>query len=583
MIKVLSQSQLVRLVLCGVAVFALCTLSLTPSSRHPSTDRFRGLDLKLLFPETESSASGPSLGKPMLHDLLFGTSNVSANASLLSNATKTIAPEGKLGGSEDLRPREAALPAQDGNSDTSTEPAEGGSEANATKPARNLLGFRENGTSTAVPLSQITRRKSGVRPKLQGYLMSIEYQQQFLGAFKGFTHLAQIASHLNLSIVEPYAHGSSLSGVPEPVNGPGVQVMKLSHFYDLYHLREAFKTCTESDLVTLDTFLEKASRHIVFVSFLTSLGEYEPYFPKFEEGARIKEVSGYTKDLLISLGRLNAWGARSFARRRQRHPHRRFSAFKKARAILIDARPLHNISWEYVIGTLQNITREQVERYGSATVVLRTWRDVQPQDMISSFFYSITGFPWYHCNDIANVPHSKHVVKAAETLSNNLKSIRPVIGVHIRAERLLIDYKGSVEHYMSCLHQLKLLLQNGSVPKVPRESVHVFHDLGRYGSQTCTDVCLEGRTNFLTEIEGLGYPIVFFEPATLGYIPMRMTLSAFVDREYLTRVDVLVTVGRGAYQQNIVDRFLYYSGGRQENLHKICNNTHPVPVCYPNC
>ena len=61
------------------------------------------------------------------------------------------------------------------------------------------------------------------------------------------------------------------------------------------------------------------------------------------------------------------------------------------------------------------------------------------------------------------------------------------------------------------------------------------------------------------------------------------TLAAFVDREYLTRVDVLVTVGRGEYQQNIVERFLDRSGGKQDNLHRICNNEPPIPDCYPDC
>ena len=76
-----------------------------------------------------------------------------------------------------------------------------------------------------------------------------------------------------------------------------------------------------------------------------------------------------------------------------------------------------------------------------------------------------------------------------------------------------------------------------------------------------------------------------FNPSILGInVTNRRSLAGFVDREYLSRSDVLVAVGKGQHQQNIVDRFVKNSGGSTKNLYRICNNTHPVPDCYPdNC
>ena len=81
------------------------------------------------------------------------------------------------------------------------------------------------------------------------------YQQQLLGGFKGFYHLSKIASALNLSIVEPFVFGTSLTGVPSLSENARVQSLKLSHFYDLYGLRDAFHQCSNIKLETFEAFL----------------------------------------------------------------------------------------------------------------------------------------------------------------------------------------------------------------------------------------------------------------------------------------------------------------------------------------
>ena len=608
-IRVFSTTQLVRLTLCGIAVFVLLSLSISPTAvlvprdtAYSGATTSFGLELRLLisnstniitsFARVDGRSAPPNITTNHWTFRATNASNDSTTNTKLSLVLSSVNLTAKA--SEVLesdRKNSSSLLTVGG---TNNERENGDSNTNRSS-IRNLLGLREGASSTntstetattATHVFTTTPIKSVpvTHSSTQGFILSVEYQQQLLGGFKGFYHLSKIAAVLNLSTVEPFVQGTSLEGVPSPNSGPGIQTLKLSHFYDLYHLRRAFQMCSGVNLATYESFLAKSSRQVVFVVFLSYLDNLSKFFNP-AKNQRIVEIPGYTNGVIMSLGRLNSWAAHVFHKQRKRHKSARvkYKAFRKSRVLLVDARPLHPLSWDYLREVLERVVREQVQRYGSASVVVATWRDIQPPKMISSFFYSIPDFPYDNCPHMAAIPHAKSVMEATEWfLSSTIKS-RPIIGVHIRAERLLIDFQGNVSHYMGCLRQLKDLVENGTLPRVPKKSVHLFHDLGKYGSQTCRNICKDGYEQFLSAIDDLGYRVTFFEPRKLGYVPLKKTLAAFVDREYLTRVDVLVTIGRGEYQQNIVDRFVQNAGGRRENLYRICHNHHPIPACYPDC
>ena len=101
----------------------------------------------------------------------------------------------------------------------------------------------------------------------------------------------------------------------------------------------------------------------------------------------------------------------------------------------------------------------------------------------------------------------------------------------------------------------------------------MFHDLGRYGSESCSKECKKGRTKLLSKMEQLKFRVVHFDPSTFKSFPNSGIFASFVEREYLSHVQVLVTVGQGGFQQSIVNRFLKYSRGYDEHLH--------YRICYP--
>ena len=160
-------------------------------------------------------------------------------------------------------------------------------------------------------------------------------------------------------------------------------------------------------------------------------------------------------------------------------------------------------------------------------------------------------------------------MEAAHNFSQSLHQTRPVIGVHIRGERLLINTKGK---FSSCFRQLTNCLETlTNTNKIPNERVHVFHDLGGYGTKTCTyGHCAKGRSKLLSQINSLSYPVISYEPTKFNPVHVSPAFASFVEREYLANVDILVTIGGGGFQHGMHQRFLNYSSNNKDNLHKIC-------------
>ena len=193
------------------------------------------------------------------------------------------------------------------------------------------------------------------------------------------------------------------------------------------------------------------------------------------------------------------------------------------------------------------------------------------------FYYFIKGFHYKICRDIHIVKHSDTVISAAEKFKKSLKEYLPVVGVHIRAERLVLDFHGNKSHLTDCLSHLKQLLKNGTIANNSHRTVHIFHDLGQYGSRSCNmknwKKCGKNGRIFLDKIiKEFNSTIVSFNPSSFRPVSLQAMFASFVEKEYMSGVDVLVTVGRGGYQDSIVKRFLKNNGWKTDNLHRICNN-----------
>ena len=60
--------------------------------------------------------------------------------------------------------------------------------------------------------------------------------------------------------------------------------------------------------------------------------------------------------------------------------------------MLLNAQPKHELPLRDILDILGSIVNEQVAKFGSATVVLDTWRGVTGAADLSSFYYYVPGF-----------------------------------------------------------------------------------------------------------------------------------------------------------------------------------------------
>jgi hypothetical protein len=408
--------------------------------------------------------------------------------------------------------------------------------------------------------------------RTKGYVIARLYVQQMTAGFNDFFELSNITAGLNLSTVEPFVQDTCIKGIPDIKQlGGDNKFWKLSEFYDLHHLQTILNNCSSlRQLVSFDTILMKAPRDVVLVYFLKS--DYNTFKQYFSDKNRSiievdpKKVDHHNmqgiRNLIKALNKLTE----HFSRLQQKQ----LPLFHSSRVVLVDARRSSPLSLAVLTEVLGSIISEEVNKSGSVTFVFDTWRGIHRKNNSNFFFF----MPDFKLNTstcgLRTVHHSKAVIEATHNFYQSWNQTRPVIGVHIRGEKVLIDTKG---HFSDCVQQLATLLQTLTTSRrMASERVHVFHDLGHYGTKSCyeTRYCASGRSKLQSKIEALGYPVSSYNPTMLTSAPMNSAFASFVEREYLAHIDILVTLGMGSFQDSIVDRFLINSNGNRANLHRIC-------------
>ena len=428
--------------------------------------------------------------------------------------------------------------------------------------------MKTSGTPKSAELTRLIIDGVAVR----GFVLSVSVDQQLTGGLKGFTQLATLGAMFNLSTVEPYVSGSKLVGVPYISKGRDVpDVMKLSDLYDWDDLRRHFKTCSTRNnhqFSSFETFLNLASRHVILVYMVTTLQDYKLFFSGRNQDNQIvelyREVSAFS-----GVKTLNKWAAHV-----SKQSHLKVPSFKKEVVLLMDARPTHALPMKVIMNKLGAVIDHHISIFHSATVLFQRWRGIEWRIPSTSFYY-IPRFIWRLCQRVDFIWHNHAVRNASMSFSQALNDSlnTQLVGVHIRGERLLTEYKGDVT---DCLKQLEIFLtqMNGNDSGV---GVRIIHDLGHYGTSSCdTYQCTNGRKTLLSEVRKLGFPVVSFDPANFPSVPKSSGFVSFVEREYLSNVDVLVTLGWGGFQYTISQRFVQQHRGNTHNFHQICSSPNPT-------
>ena len=401
-----------------------------------------------------------------------------------------------------------------------------------------------------------------------GYLLTANIQQQITQAVNGYSGLASLASLLQLTSVEPYICNTYLSTLPTAGSNGIPCAENLSTFYNMRSFRAILDSCSPTnthEMVTFDTFLEQASREVVLVYVLQSIDWYKSIFKtrKIVE-LRKRDNSAIPEELT----KLNRWTSYVSKQKRIQSPE-----FRLSRVLLMDARPNKALHLQTVLSILGSVINQQYSKSGSATILFHNWRNIQNEPM-SKFFYYIPEY-YSHCFSVLSLEDSQQVLETAEVFAHSIKEsdTGTRIGIHIRGEKLIRDKK---DKFLLCFDQLDALLHKLSFNTSGKMKVRMIHDLSKYGSVTCrrNSDCKRLRSKFLSEVKKRRYNAISFDPVNFPSVPQNPAFASFVERAYLSQMDVLITVGSGGYQDSIVASFLRQKQHMEQHLHRICHNSY---------
>ena len=158
------------------------------------------------------------------------------------------------------------------------------------------------------------------------------------------------------------------------------------------------------------------------------------------------------------------------------------------------------------------------------------------------------------------VPHPKEMIQTANKYLNMLNKSKPLIGIHLRTERLIMGNNVKwPKCFMSTLRPVisKLIEHHSIIASSLSKHLLVISDFNPRGSDTCRsnncDVASQYILNWIYR-EWNVRPTVF-QPELAGTSTNKGYVS-LVEMTMLTNVDYLVLVGHGNFQEQLASHFL---------------------------
>ena len=450
---------------------------------------------------------------------------------------------------------------------TQQENSTGRSTRHVANSSDEVIGYKRLGHWSANTVTPTTAPTPNPRlnfaTRERGYILSLDITQQIFGALHGYTDLATLGALLGLSSVEPYIYGSSLVGVPILSQAP--RALKLSTLYDSDNLQSVLKTCSannDHEMSTFETFLERASGKVIFVYLLTSVNHKKF---SFTGNRSIIQLGNNSNTARKAVSRLNEWAAYvSYSRNLQSS-----ILFALSNVFVIDVQPKQPLHLSHVLDVLGSAIHEKTSE-GPVTLLFNNWEGIHNKPDSPTFYY-IPEYVHRPCHpNIYKASHSRRVIDAAYTFGRSMGDNKTMtrIGIHIRAERVLNLHR---EGFVVCLDKLKELMNRITNDSLTSAQVRLIHDLGKYGTRSCYGHCEFFKKDFMYKINELRLPSVHFYPEAYGNLPKNPAFVSAVEQEYLSRMDVLVTVGSGGFQSSTVAKFMQHAEIGKNHLYRICS------------
>ena len=412
------------------------------------------------------------------------------------------------------------------------------------------------------------------------YLLAMVYAEQLNSATHHYASLVNIAADWMMKSIEPMIAKSRLYGL-QCLYNPNINenFYHYGQFFNFGQVSQRLNRCLASGNVSVITsradFLSGSHRDIVVVHFVhkkplpvisncVGIPNNKPYLQKLhytgENFADCTKVAGET-GMLASVEKMlndelkgNGMGVHE--------------TFHVSKVICVDA--FQQVSIPKL--------KEAIQSHGkTSSVVFIHWQGERTA-------ISLSGNERSRRCLLNRIEHSEEVIKAASLFIDSLNLKRPFLSVHIRSERIIHSNSLHSGYQECCMRRLHSLIEE-IMKKHELLSVLLVRDYGEYGTDSCFYgdhtkphwFCKDLSDHMMKEIGEWGIHYSSFDPSKFQSVKNSGFVS-LVETNVLLQGEVLLTVGYGSFQSQLIGRFI------DQNPFKINAQlqTYSICHCYKN-
>ena len=402
------------------------------------------------------------------------------------------------------------------------------------------------------------------------YLFFMEIDEQLSSNTLKFLQLCYFSALWNFSMIEPQIDSNTtyLSSLPT------VDKNQPLLFFDLYNKTAVEKSLTkcfkpnlpqnylkEFHFHTMDEAMIYSPRQVLIVRFMT------------KKWTLVKFITGNVCDGIsknVSKSVLEALNSHVHeVEKKAKEIHGQNITFHIWRTICISALPRIPFSIKNATIYIQkHLAEKQREANVDLSVVIQSWRKVKKLYSTAYYYDPTFVFDSHPCQERC-LPHSQRVLSVTDKMIHTLKLTGQFIGIYARTERLgRADIK-TPGYIDDCFQQLIAIVNSSELLfEIPRASVVLVHDAGKYGSSTFYKSVRKRSDMLLTKFQLSKIHTVSYDPEPNKGLPQHRAFVAAVEQEFLSRSHVLVTMGGGGFMMNAKGRFVARQGA--DRLHTLC-------------
>ena len=355
------------------------------------------------------------------------------------------------------------------------------------------------------------------------FAVAVHISEQMTMAMSHTYQLARMATEWGARAVLPFIQGDHLSGLPTE------HTVSLNLLYNLSKFKDLSENYSILPFVNFDTFMKQSDRVNVYFFYIY-------YFNQGGEGPVIEKCSTERErdEYLQSMNLLN-----DQANKRQLPE---FIITNDHCCRVLASKPV--MPEDFIVGCTISMNR-------SFTILINNWRGYSPTEkkdfrIFAPNYLNRFNVPHY------DLPYSKHLLDSTKKFTWSLTNGNDFIGVHIRAQKLLIRHnEDSNFHDTECI--IEVLEKVHEISKIYPTIKYIVY---------IADSFITEYSSILQNITVSRFIPAKFEDVDNG------AFTAQVEQNFLSTARVLIMCGGGSFEQSILLR--YKTANPNGNIHTVC-------------